>query len=95
MVFDAKARKWIFTHLLADKYNLENNMYAAKMGAHKHHKDFNKLNNNPDNIIRMTAEAHLQLHREHIKLTLHRSEAIEKCNKIKRSPEYRQRFPGL
>ena len=89
MVFDAKARKWIFTHLLADKYNLENNMYAAETGAHKHHKDFNKLNNNPDNIIRMTTETHLQLHRKHIKLTLHRDEAIEKCNKIKKSPEYR------
>lgn len=95
MVFNPQTNKWIFTHMLADKYNLENNIYTQGAGHHKHHVDFNKLNNNPDNLIRITKEEHLELHRKHVGLTLHKKEAIEKCNKIKRSPEYRQRISKI
>jgi len=95
MVLDPATHKWVFTHLLADRYNIENAAYQEKSGPHKHHKDFNKLNNNPSNIIRMKADEHLQLHREQIKFSLHSKKAIEKCNKIKRSPEYRQRISKI
>ena len=53
MVFDPTISQWIFTHLLSDKYNLENGVYLKERGNTIHHKDFNKLNNNPDNLIRM------------------------------------------
>lgn len=92
MVLNPKTHKWVFTHVLADKYNMENNIYSENAGTHKHHIDFNKLNNSPNNIIRLTSDNHLELHRKHVTLTLHRPEVIEKCNMIKRSPEYRRRL---
>jgi len=92
MVLHPKTHKWIFTHLLADKYNLGNNIYQESQGAHKHHADFNKLNNNPNNITRMSKEEHMAFHRRLIKKTLHSKKSIEKCNKIKRSPEYREKI---
>ncbi|OGX17501.1 MAG: hypothetical protein A3K83_04500, partial [Omnitrophica WOR_2 bacterium RBG_13_44_8b] len=92
MVLNPATHKWIFTHLLADKYNLENNIYSVEEGPHKHHIDFHKLNNNPDNITRMTKDRHLQLHRAQIRFGLHSKEAIAKCNNIKRSAEYRKKI---
>ncbi len=40
MVFDSLKMKWIFTHLLSDNYNLENDAYLREGD----HIDFNKLN---------------------------------------------------
>jgi DNA gyrase subunit B len=92
MVLNPKTHKWVFTHLLADRYNIEHNVYKESQGPHKHHIDFNKLNNSPNNITRLTEEKHLQLHRDNAQLTLHTKETIEKCNKIKRSSEYRKKI---
>jgi DNA gyrase subunit B len=92
MVLDPKTNKWVFTHLLADRYNLENHFYEEARGSHKHHVDFNKLNNNPGNIVRLAPEEHLCLHRQQATRTLHKKETIEKCNKIKRSAAYRQKI---
>jgi DNA gyrase subunit B len=92
MVLNPKTHKWVFTHMLADRHNVENGVYQENRGSHKHHLDFNKSNNNPDNLIRMTKEEHLQLHRKHANITLHRKDVVEKCNKIKRSPEYRRKI---
>ena len=92
LVFDPKDKRWIFTHLLADKYNLENETYPEKSGEHRHHKDFNKLNNNPNNIKRLTAEDHLRLHRQHAEKTLHRPDVLEKLRKLKKTPEFREKM---
>ncbi|MEW6008283.1 MAG: DNA topoisomerase (ATP-hydrolyzing) subunit B [Candidatus Omnitrophota bacterium] len=92
MVLNPKTNKWIFVHLLSDKYNLENNVYSQAQGEYKHHTDFNKLNNNPDNIKRLSKNEHLGIHRANVKLTLHRQDVIDKCNRIKRSPEYRRKI---
>ncbi|MFC1675171.1 DNA topoisomerase (ATP-hydrolyzing) subunit B [Candidatus Omnitrophota bacterium] len=94
MVLNPKTHKWVFTHILADKHNIENGVYREGDGPHKHHQDFNKLNNSPDNLIRMTGEAHLELHRRHAGATLHRRDVIEKCNRVKRSEEYRRKIAG-
>jgi DNA gyrase subunit B len=91
MVFDTNG-KWIFTHILADKYNLKNNIYSKEQGDHKHHIDFNKLNNNPDNIIRLKKEEHLILHTENLKRTLHREDVKEKCRMIHQSPKFRKKM---
>jgi len=56
--------KWEFVHHLADKWNLEHKIYLKKAGKIRHHKDFNKLNNNPTNIIRVPWERHWEYHKE-------------------------------
>ncbi len=95
MVLSPKTHKWIFAHLLADKYNLENNVYSQGEGCHKHHIDFNKLNNNPENITRLAKAEHLKIHQGQAGLTLHKKETIEKCNKAKRTPEYRRKISRI
>jgi DNA gyrase subunit B len=92
MVYDSKTNKWIFTHFLADKYNIENGKYDISSGPHKHHTDFNRLNNNPENIIRMTVNGHLDLHRKILEKTLHRKDVKMICNAIKKTPEYRKKI---
>lgn len=74
MVWCPRSDSWLFTHLLADWYNRWKGVYDEVTGDHCHHIDFNKYNNNPTNIVRMPAEEHLALHREHIQHTLHRSD---------------------
>lgn len=95
MVYNSKKNEWIFTHLLADKYNLENNFYTEKPQTHKHHIDFNKLNNNPENIIRMEKEDHLNYHRKMLKFTLHKKEVKEKCRQIHKSKEYKEKVKKI
>jgi DNA gyrase subunit B len=92
MVLDPRTHAWVFTHLLADRHNLERRVYAPSLGAHKHHADFNKTNNDPPNVTRLAAEEHLALHRRHAAKTLHTKEVIEKCNRVKRSPAYRRKI---
>jgi DNA gyrase subunit B len=89
MVLDPLSGCWLFTHVLADWYNRWQNKYTEDEGEHCHHIDFNKLNNNPTNIRRLSAEEHLNLHREHVGKTLHREDVIEKCREIRTSSEFR------
>jgi len=92
MVFDTHLNKWIFTHMLSDDWNLDNNNYSLKDGKYRHHIDFNKLNNNPTNLIRFSKEYHLKLYQEHIKNTLHTEEVKEKCRKLRLSKEFRDKM---
>ncbi|QSJ14500.1 dCTP deaminase [Nostoc sp. UHCC 0702] len=50
------------THRLSDEWNLYYGIYEDIPNTHRHHVDFNRLNNNPWNIIRMDASAHIRLH---------------------------------
>ncbi|NQV00579.1 MAG: intein-containing DNA gyrase subunit B [Parcubacteria group bacterium] len=87
--------EWVFTHLLSDEYNLRNGVYLEKNGSHKHHIDFNKLNNNPDNIKRMDAEKHMAYHRGMLKFTLHRDDIKQLTKKIHQSKEYREKIRAI
>ena len=91
MVWDQN-KNWIFTHLLADKYNLSKNIYSLDQGTHKHHIDFNKRNNNPSNIIRMKKENHLLLHTEHLSKTIHREDIKQKARETHQTKEYRRKM---
>lgn len=51
-------------HELADNYNLRHGLDNVENGVIRHHKNFNKDDNNPENIIRMTPQAHNKLHVE-------------------------------
>lgn len=83
---------WEFTHLLADRYNLEEGVYEEADGEHKHHVDFDKRNNRPDNVRRLEKEDHLELHREHASQTLHTEEVFEKLRELKRTEEFREKM---
>ncbi len=91
MVWDPN-KTWIFTHVLADEYNLKNGIYPEEQGDARHHIDFNKLNNNPTNIIRLSKEEHLLFHTEHLAKTLHRRDVKEKAALAHKNPEYRKKI---
>ena len=50
------------THRLADEWNLRQAIYGDLPGTHRHHRDGDRRNNNPWNLVRMEAGAHIRLH---------------------------------
>jgi len=64
IVYQPIKNEWEFIHHLSDRWNLENGIYKKSAGRIRHHKDFNKLNNNPDNVVRIQWQDHWQYHRE-------------------------------
>ncbi|GAA4003209.1 hypothetical protein GCM10022247_25070 [Allokutzneria multivorans] len=54
--------EWVYTHYLADAYNLRHDLDSAANGNVRHHVDINKRNNDPRNLRRMTWEDHAALH---------------------------------
>ncbi|MDQ3750856.1 MAG: ATP-binding protein, partial [Acidobacteriota bacterium] len=93
MVWNAKSDYWIFTHILADDFNLRKAAYPKGEGVQtRHHVDFNKLNNNPTNILRMTRKDHFALHQKMLEFGLHRPDVKEKSAKAKQTPEFRQKM---
>ena len=65
MVYQPKKDEWVPTHHLADNYNLTHKKYYKSAGRVSHHIDFNKLNNDPDNIVRMHWGEHWKIHYNH------------------------------
>ncbi|MEH2008765.1 DNA topoisomerase (ATP-hydrolyzing) subunit B [Nostoc sp.] len=92
MVWNPPSDSWLFTHLIADWYNRSLDVYQLQDGEHCHHIDFNKHNNNPTNLQRLSAEVHLAIHRAHIEQTLHRQDVIEKSRKTRQSNEFRAKM---
>jgi DNA gyrase subunit B len=92
MVFDPKKYQYIFSHLLADRYNIEKGKYVKKEGQAIHHSDLNKLNNYPDNIIRIDSKEHRKLHSRLISQLMSRPEIKEKLRKIRQSKEFREKI---
>jgi len=91
MVWDQN-KNWVFAHILADDYNLKNGVYTIEQGNTKHHIDFNKLNNNPTNIIRMLKDEHLILHTQFLEKSLHREDIKEKARKAHQTEEYKKKM---
>ena len=91
MVFDLRSNKWMYTHILADIYNLLNGAYKAYDGKHRHHVDFNKRNNNPTNIKRLSYEDHMAVHYRYIENTLQRPDVIARSIKTRQTKEYREK----
>lgn len=60
--FQPMTGHYIATHRLADDWNVRSGIYPAVAGTHRHHVDHNRINNNPWNIERMEASAHLRAH---------------------------------
>lgn len=85
--------KWKYTHIISDFYNIQNKIYSTKFGENcRHHVDFNKTNNYPTNIIRMSNENHFELHRNCLEHTLHRPDVKEKSKLVKQTLEFREKM---
>jgi len=79
LVYQPKFDVWVPAHHLADNYNLTAGIYKISSGRVRHHKDFNKLNNNPDNIARMQWGEHWKIH-------------YTQAARQHENPEYRQKI---
>ncbi len=91
MVWDQN-KTWIFTHMLADEYNLNNGIYQKAQGVARHHMDFNKRNNNPTNITRISKEQHMLYHTQHLEKNLHTPAVKEKAAQAHKTIEYRNKI---
>jgi len=78
LVYQPLKDQWIPAHHLADNYNLSRGIYAKGAGRVRHHADFNKLNNDPDNIRRMQWGEHWRIHYEHASLLHQNAEYRQK-----------------
>ncbi|MCI0341953.1 MAG: DNA topoisomerase (ATP-hydrolyzing) subunit B [Planctomycetales bacterium] len=92
MVFDPGDSRWIFTHLLADAWNIAVGVYSTHDGEHRHHRDGNKRNNNPTNIARLSPAEHLEHHRRHLSQTLHRPDVKDRVRELHRTEEFRKKI---
>jgi len=92
MVFDTEKHQYVFSHLLADRYNIEKGKYVKKERQAIHHLDFNKLNNSPDNLIRIDSEEHRKLHSRLMGQLMSRPEIKEKLTRIRQSKKFREKI---
>lgn len=86
------------THYLADDYNIRNGIYEGTNLAYidRHHIDSNKLNNSPENIIRVTRSEHARIHRlEDWTNDSYRLNRIESTKKQWESEEFREMMKGI
>jgi RNA-splicing ligase RtcB len=69
VVFQPTDHKWSLCHYLADDYNARhfNNLLSGSYV--RHHVDFNKYNNNPTNVQRVTYKEHWKIHADNISNT--------------------------
>lgn len=65
LIYQNKKDEWVPAHHLADNYNLTAGKYSINAGRVRHHIDFNKLNNNPDNVVRIGWGDHWKIHYQH------------------------------
>ena len=73
-VYDPKLNRRIYTHrFVADATRVDEKPVDAQI----HHADFRKRNNNPTNLVEMSRDDHLQLHRDHVEKFLNRPEQLE------------------
>ena len=76
-VWDAKEQEWIFTHRMVTDFNnvkIKDFVFDKKLKYEnkqvRHHKDYNRFNNNPNNLVWMGGEDHLKFHQSIIKETI-------------------------
>ena len=97
MVYQPKKNSWDFVHILTDKWNLENEIYLKSTGRIRHHLNFNKLNNNPENIRRMNWKEHWKIHynftfQKHKTDSEYRKKLAKGRNRFWNNPENREAY---
>lgn len=79
-VYNPNTTKYKFTHSLVAHECIRDLEHEKSIGGQfdTHHKDFNKLNNNPNNLVRLTHSDHFKLHVEHFDKILGSPEVVKK-----------------
>lgn len=85
------------THRLADEWNIRHNVYEDIPQTHRHHKDHNKMNNNPWNITRIDASDHIRYHDQHtygddFDPDRHGAAIRDALERLSQDVEWRERF---
>ena len=75
MVWSPQKESWIYTHLLADFYNLKAGVYQSANGDSCYHVGFKKLNST--NTEGLLTEKHLEFHKTNLELAYRCSERDE------------------
>lgn len=88
------------THRLADEWNLRNGLYEDVPGTHRHHKDFDRLNNLPWNIERLAASEHIRLHNaesygEDFDPDEHSHSIREALSRLREDPKWRENYSSV
>ncbi|MBK5941324.1 dCTP deaminase [Halochromatium roseum] len=88
------------THRLADEWNLRNGLYEDVPGTHRHHKDFDRLNNLPWNIERLAASEHIRLHNaetygEDFDPDEHSQSIREVLSRLREDPKWREHYSSV
>ena len=99
-VFQPDKGKWEYTHKMVDRLSngkIIKNGYDND-GRFKggniivvHHKDFNRFNNNPENLQRMKIYEHIKLHSENLHLGWLRPDVVARVKATNRLPENRKK----
>lgn len=79
LIYQNKIDEWVPAHHLADNYNLTAKKYSKRDGRVRHHLDFNKLNNSPENIQRIDWGKHWRVH-------------YEQASNLHKNKEYREKI---
>jgi len=82
-------QKWEKTHQIVGK-NKYSNLYEENTRIVLHHDDFNKSNNHPANVIKMTKEEHFKLHAE-LANNFTNPENRAKLKLIQQTPEFKEK----
>jgi hypothetical protein len=78
-VWDSSKQQWVFTHRMVTNYLNNTNIieeyvydkkYTNKNKLVRHHKDYNRFNNNPSNLVWMNVFDHIKLHQDVILETI-------------------------
>src|SRR3989442_944899 len=67
MVWDPESESWLFTHVLADWYNLWKGTYTTEAGRDPPHQGFNKSKQNPPHLGWLRIANPAATHREHLR----------------------------
>jgi hypothetical protein len=97
-VFQPSENKWEFTHKMVDNYYngvITNNGYNSEGSFDRdnlvvvHHKDFNRYNNNPTNLERVTTVEHIAIHSQNVEKGIHSETARLKAKQTKQTEAFR------
>jgi hypothetical protein len=96
-VYDNESKKWVYTHRMVSKWKDSNNIlnettFNEKYIGYKkqtvHHKNFNKNDNSPENLVRVNSFDHIDFHNSPEKSKLGTKALQEKL----KDPEFHKKY---